>query len=93
MEVTRELTLAFEGDVKKVILSNPVDNTIEYKKIEILPSTVKGKTCYQVCRYTKTQVFQKMFRKNSCLRLYRCISRKSMSSSIYLLTSRILVCA
>ncbi len=59
MEVTRELTLAFEGDVKKVILSNPVDNTIEYKKIEILPSTVKGKTCYQVCRYTKTQVFQK----------------------------------
>ena len=33
MEVTRELTLAFEGDVKKVILSNPVDNTIEYKKI------------------------------------------------------------
>ena len=49
MEVTRELTLAFEGDVKKVILSNPVDNTIEYKKIEILPSTVKGKTCYQVC--------------------------------------------
>lgn len=59
MEVIRELTLAFEGDVKKVILSNPVDNTIEYKKIEILPSTVKGKTCYQVCRYTKTQVFQK----------------------------------
>lgn len=58
MEVKQELTAAFDGNVQKVIMSNPVSDTIEYKKIEILPSTVKGKQCYQLSAYTKTQVFQ-----------------------------------
>lgn len=58
MEVTQELSKSFAGTVNKVVLSNPVSSAIEYKKIEILPSMVKGKNCYQLSAYTKTQVFQ-----------------------------------
>lgn len=58
MEVTKEIEVALEGNVRKVIFSNPTGSTTEYRKIEILPSKVKGKDCYQLSGYTKTQVFQ-----------------------------------
>ncbi len=41
----------------KVVISNPLEKSADYKKIEIILKELKGTKCYQVAKYTKTQVF------------------------------------
>lgn len=57
ISIENAIKLVLEDNPIKIVISNPVEKSCEYKKIEILSKQLKGSECYQVARYTKTQVF------------------------------------
>lgn len=57
ISIENAIKLVLEDNPIKIVISNPVEKSSEYKKIEILSKQLKGSECYQVARYTKTQVF------------------------------------
>lgn len=52
-ELKQYIELMFKSDIQKIIISNPMTKSEEYKKIAI---EKKGKT-YQIAKYTEKQVF------------------------------------
>ncbi len=45
-------------EAEKIVFSNPASVTVsKYKKVVFLPKLIKGNECYQIEKYTDTQVF------------------------------------
>lgn len=55
---------ALNKDVCKVVFSNCKEETCKYRRVEILPTTVKGKSVFQISCYTEKQVFQENISKD-----------------------------
>lgn len=64
LHIMDEVTQALNKDVCKVVLSNCKEQTCEYRRVEILPTTVKGRSLFQVNCYTEKQVFQENISKD-----------------------------
>lgn len=79
MEEANELLQYLNGNIDKVIMSNPMIVTAKYRKIEIIPSYVKGKACYQMSRYTKTQVFQDSIKEEALVNTIQTLFPKEFS--------------
>ena len=66
-------------DLKNLIASNPTDITISNPdksenliKVKIRPLKIKGKLCYQVEEFTKTQAFHKNVTPEEFTELFPC---------------------
>lgn len=58
-EIKSEIEKCLEGNIIKIVISNPKDKTSLYKKISINPIMLKGILKYQITSYTEKQAFQK----------------------------------
>lgn len=67
----RELLNKYAGmSAERIIISNPMAGTLEYRRIEIRRVKVRGKGLWQVSKYTQKQVFQENI---SDIMLTKCI--------------------
>lgn len=58
VSIEMAISRVIETNPYKIVVSNPVKKSeCKYKRIEIVLKTIKNSPCYQIARYTDTQVF------------------------------------
>jgi len=58
VSIEMAISRVIETNPYKIVVSNPVKKSeCKYKRIEIVLKTIKNGPCYQIARYTDTQVF------------------------------------
>ncbi len=57
IEIKTEISKHITEKTARIIISNPVEKGQKYSRVEIKPTTVKGKKSYQIASYTDKQAF------------------------------------
>lgn len=58
MEKIKEQIERLLPQMTRIIVSNRLDKTYQYRKVEVTWTTVRGKELCQIAAYTEKQVFQ-----------------------------------